>query len=567
MLNKIDFAITKVTIILSIVIIIVVSSVIAYQEQRYYEERRASSISEADAISGVLAEYAEANFFVVDNILKRFYDRMLIAHLSNKNDNLDLAMSLDYFSKYDYFKNVIIVDKNGKVSGSMYEDSSINDLFQRGQSIKNSPYFRFHTSSIYNKFNIASIVPKGSTSEYPDILVSRRLNNVDGSLNSVIFAVIKGDYLNQFVNSINLGNKKYEIAIVLDNGNVLFKGKDIVHDIDVEDYIKDSLRQVHMLNNRTFITHKFIKGYLHVFALKHLRQLPMSVALISYEGGIIDNWLSDVENVVIFCLLAVVLSSIILYFAVIISRKLRSSQEFIKAALTVSSYKSKYMVNAVRKMKISLGGTQALCEILSTDYFGKLNNKQKERIIEITTSLDQVSHDLDEVLYISNYDGEGTLHLNEKNIDLDFVIGRTNHILAQKVSLNRINIDDSKIDKSIILYVDAFKFIHGLINLFVTIIYYTNNGKDLEIHTERSEEDLKIIILSTGIDLESEEMRQEMLAVEKADNVDDVLRADSGLALAHILFRLHNIKLDAFSDRIQHRAGFIVTIPVDRVVK
>jgi hypothetical protein len=92
--------------------------------------------------------------------------------------------------------------------------------------------------------------------------------------------------------------------------------------------------------------------------------------------------------------------------------------------------------------------------------------------------------------------------------------------------------------------------------------------KELEIHTERHEDgSLSIVILSSGIDLESEEMRKEMLAVERADTVDDVLQADSGLALAYILFRSHNIKLDAFSNRSERKAGFTITIPVERVIK
>lgn len=566
--RMLKFNFSKVIIIFSLIISTSAMAIIIHQAKKSYEERIIASENETNTMIGLLSEYIEVNFFLVDTILKRFRDKHVIASLNLNHSDLNDVVN-QVFRRLPYIEAMVVVDKNGDVKSTVGHNEALNKIFAIDQSIKSQEYFNFHIQNMtQNKVNLATI----DTDKEKFIMLTRRLNDAEMNFSGVVIGILNHDFLDKFFQVINR-NKQNEIALILDNNEVLFHSQDVTRDLDLIMFFDEESAKVrakinvdefvHVHDNQVHVIQKFIHDYLHIFAFKHLETLPITLALITYEGDIFSNWISDTKNLISFLVATILISCVILFVALSISKQLEARQSLLKVTLFVNNFKSKYIIQTLNEVNVVINSILAGCDILKFEHFGRLNSEQRDRIEEIDISAGQASKNITNLQIVCKSDFEN-ISLIESCSDIKRLINEAVEEVSKKIHVERVQlvVDDS-IGALPGIIVDEFKLRHSFGHLLIKLINATLMNNTILITGYYTGEEIRIIFTNDGLVLGQEEIDSEVSLFENAITMSEIENSTNGLLFAKIFAELQDIK---FISKPQSKGSkFIYIIPQNRI--
>lgn len=260
------------------------------------------------------------------------------------------------------------------------------------------------------------------------------------------------------------------------------------------------------------------------------------------------------------------------YFDVTDSAKVENALREKNAALEAAEQlKTDFLANVSYQLRTPLNAIMGFAEILDNDYFGKLNDKQKEYSSGIQEAGGKLVKLIDDILDLSTIEA-GYLDLNMNEFDVyDMVHGL--YDLTQEWARKQDISVHLNCNKDIgLLIADETRIKQILLNLIHNAINFTPEKGEIKIVVSRDEEHIKFNVTDNGIGISKNDLDRvfepfERAVIEhRADMSNTALSRGAGLGLSLVknIVTLHGGSVDIDSEE-DKGTSVTINIPLDPI--
>lgn len=167
--------------------------------------------------------------------------------------------------------------------------------------------------------------------------------------------------------------------------------------------------------------------------------------------------------------------------------------------------KTDFLANVSYQLRTPLSTIMGFAEILDNEYFGPLNERQKEYATGIGDSSQRLMTLIDDILDLSTIEaGYLSLKIEAVNVSnlLDDVLALTREWAGRETLQVSLTVDDS----AGVLHADARRLKQALINLVRNAIAYTPGGGAITIAASGDSDVVTLAVLDTGIGIPEADM-------------------------------------------------------------
>lgn len=250
--------------------------------------------------------------------------------------------------------------------------------------------------------------------------------------------------------------------------------------------------------------------------------------------------------------------------AAAVTTQLRSQAEAAAAA------KSEFLMNMSHELRTPLTAIIGFADLLSEQFFGKLNEKQLGYVSEISEAGRLLSQLINDILDLSKVDS-GKMELCVSSVRLGHLLENSLNMVRQKAGKRGLGLNLSIQEglEGIEIVADEIKLKQILVNLLSNATKFTPSGGHIRLGVERSNDDLIIRVSDTGIGLKPEDQHRIFEPFERLDSSLSNPEAGTGLGLALVgrLVGLHGGSVWAESDGEGKGSTFSFTIPLVQTSK
>ncbi len=193
--------------------------------------------------------------------------------------------------------------------------------------------------------------------------------------------------------------------------------------------------------------------------------------------------------------------------------------------------KSNFLANVSHELRTPLNAILGFSEVLLEEYFGKLNEKQKEYVKNILESGKHLFSLINNILSLSKIEaGEESLRLVQ--VRLQDIIDSVVILVNEKAKKHNIKISIYHDEKIKDIVIDELKLKQALFNLLSNAIKFTHDGGKVGIVTKDLKMWYKISIWDTGIGIKKEDMGKLFKEFTQIENPYTKRYSGTGLGLA-----------------------------------
>lgn len=222
-----------------------------------------------------------------------------------------------------------------------------------------------------------------------------------------------------------------------------------------------------------------------------------------------------------------------------------------------SRLKSEFMASVTHELKTPLTSIVAFCELLLDEVSGHVNEEQRDNLLDIKTSAQQLMILISDILDMAKFEA-GYLRLEIEKTDLNDVFRTVRRTMQPIAYQNNIRLDVTRVHLPLILS-DPERLRQMIINLISNAIKFSKDGGSIQVYARADKDVAAIYVEDTG-----EGITPELLPhiFEKFRQGDASLRrrrngTGLGLALVKTLAELQNGTVSVSSEL---GAGAIFTI-------
>lgn len=262
------------------------------------------------------------------------------------------------------------------------------------------------------------------------------------------------------------------------------------------------------------------------------------------------------------------------YFDVTDSVKVENALREKNAALEAAEQlKTDFLANVSYQLRTPLNAIMGFAEILDNEYFGKLNDKQKEYSFGIQDAGGKLVKLIDDILDLSTIEA-GYLELNMTEFKVHETLTDLHALTQEWARKENLDVTLTCPDNIGELVADETRLKQILLNTIHNAINFTPAGGKIDIAAARSGEFMKFIISDNGIGISRADLTRifepfERAVIEhRADMSNAALSRGAGLGLSLVknIVTLHGGHVDISSEEDK---GTIVTlnIPLDPITE
>ncbi|MFZ4124925.1 MAG: sensor histidine kinase [Rickettsiales bacterium] len=553
----------KTLIAFSALIMLLFCVFVAYQASKAYENSVTEGKKNAARLTKILSDQVELTFLAVDLTLRRAVERQYFNMLFGGNLPHDIENNFrNWVEETPQIAAMMLVNEHGAVEIAANKDGYDN-WFNYYESMKESPSFSSLQDDLDRNYYIGQ--QHTQSKDHPTLVVmSRRLNKLDGSFGGVIVAAIDPKYFSDFFTSVDFGTERF-MSLMLEDGTLLFTGPDHDPERDVIlDFIGDHA-QTHAKPHAVITDTQSFNDTIKIYSYSQLKNLPIITAIVIDEADFLSTWRDARVKDISFLAIFTIFGSVLSFFALTMAKQIMRVEESEGAAILASQAKSEFLANMSHELRTPLNAVIGFSEMLNAGYFGPLNDKQKERIQDINLCGTHLLQLISDILEFSKGEA-GKLELNEEEVDISRSIEECTRIMNEKAKGKQIALITTIAPNLPLLKADKRKVRQILLNLLSNAIKFTPQAGSITVNALFEGNQLVISVADTGIGIAEEDIPTALAVFGQVHRSQSHEGTGLGLPLCKMFAELHGGKLQLTSS-VGEGTTVKVTFPASRVLR
>lgn len=232
-----------------------------------------------------------------------------------------------------------------------------------------------------------------------------------------------------------------------------------------------------------------------------------------------------------------------------------------KKIIEADKVKTKFLSNVSHELRSPLNSIIGFSDILVSEIYGKLDEKQLEYIKDIQVAGIHLLGMVNEILDISKIESH-TIKLNKTKFNLFLCVNEVLNILKPLYSEKNINIQNL-IDENIEVFADYQKLQQIFFNLLSNAIKFTREDGEIKVFAKLSTKNIMISVADNGIGIAKENHKRIFKKFEQiASNEGGSTNSTGlGLTITKELVKLHGGTITLESE-LNEGAEFKIKLPL-----
>lgn len=551
-------------IIFSIVIMLLVLAVVIYQDNKSYNDDVAVGHEDTKRLVNTFSDHIALNFLAVDLTLRRAVERQYFNVLFGNNLDQDMELNFSlWLQEAPQLAALLIVDEKGKVTLVSQKKGYVLP-YQKGGIFKDIKQFKhYRTSDDTSTFIEPLLFLEEEGSHY--ILMTKRISNLDGSFGGIMAAVIDGKVLSQFFQAIEV-NKKTVLSLSYKKTPLLTVSAN--HSASGEKALRNFITSSGMEEltpGNTVVVPEKVRHNFWIFGFERLSSPEILVSLAAHEDDIFVNSRTHRATYFTFLLIFATFSVSISVFTILMSHQINQAQASEKEALLASQAKSDFLAKMSHELRTPLNAIIGFSQMMDSGYFGALNDKQRERVHDITVCGNNLLELINDILEFSKGEG-GKLVLHEEKVEFPVIVGKVLRIMNQRAKIAEVAIVEEIPEGLPRLRVDERKMRQILLNLLSNALKFTLRNGEIRIIAEIDRnKNFVFRVKDTGVGIPPEDIPRAMAVFGQAHRHINAEGTGLGLPLCKMFAELHQGTL-TLESAVNKGTTVSVTLPASRVV-
>ena len=519
---------------------------VAYQASKAYERAIEDGKANATRLTKILSDEVELTFLAVDLTLRRAVERQYFNTMFGGNLPHDIENNFRmWVEETPQIAALMLVNERGVIEVAANKPG-YDHWYDYAETAANDPAFQAMTDDTERGYFIGQ--QRTRNPEHPKLIVmSRRINKLDGSFGGVMIAAIDPHLFIDFFTSVDIATHRF-MALMLDNGEVLYTGpedntkRDVILDFISDKASHASLKQVVTADTKTF------NDSVTIYAYTALRNLPIITAIVIDEKDFLSQWRKARRKDISFLAIFTIFGSVLSFFALNMAKQIVRVEESESAAILASQAKSEFLANMSHELRTPLNAVIGFSEMLGAGYFGPMNDKQKERVQDINLCGTHLLQLISDILEFSKGEA-GKLELNEEEIDIARAVDESIRIVAERAKAKHIDLR-AEIEPGLgLLYADKRKIRQILLNLLSNAIKFTPvHGKVTVSARIDHHRQMQLAVIDSGIGIAEADISTALAVFGQVHRNHNHEGTGLGLPLCKMFTELHGGKLQLTSE-------------------
>jgi signal transduction histidine kinase len=508
-----------------------------------YEAELRKSRDELSRLTKTFSDHIELTFLAVDVVLKRAiekeYFNKLFGSTLQKNTQNNIVIWVD---ETPQISAMLIADELGNVT-DIYRKEGYKLWMEGNDNIFDKGYFSYHREN-YDELYVGRQQSFMSSSD-GFILLSRRINNIDGSFGGVILAAINSDYISGFYNSVqNSADTSFMLLDGVDNSLIhsdLFETA--MEKKKFYDVIKQQSPARNISSLKIYQNDESFDG-LKLYAFENIPSIKMRI-IVNFSGSyMLQKWYSERFSDAVFYLIFLVFVFIIGFFTIELAKKVQKLRVSERKALTASKAKSDFLAGMSHELRTPLNAIIGFSEMLNSGYFGPLNDKQRERLSDINSCGNHLLSLINDILEYSKGQAH-KLQLNSEEFSMKKLIAEVVRLFQEKAGNAGIELRFETPKNLPYLFADKRKVKQILLNLLSNSIKFCQKGDLIEVKARLSDTGAMLLsVRDTGIGMDEADIPKAMNEFTQIHNDAAIGGTGLGLPLCKMFAELHEGKVE-----------------------
>lgn len=225
-----------------------------------------------------------------------------------------------------------------------------------------------------------------------------------------------------------------------------------------------------------------------------------------------------------------------------------------------SRLKSEFMATITHELKTPLTAIVAFCELLLDEIPGPLTAEQKENLLDIKTSSQQLMFLISDILDMAKFEA-GHLRLDKEKVDLSDVFRAVRRTMSAIAFQNGVRLDVKKAELPLV-FGDPERLRQMIINLISNAIKFTKEGGQITVYAEADNDMAVISVADSGEGIPPELLPHIFEKFRQGEESLKRRRGGTGLGLALVksLAELQDGSI-AVSSELGRGTTFMLRIP------
>ncbi|GLQ04871.1 PAS domain-containing sensor histidine kinase [Sneathiella chinensis] len=226
--------------------------------------------------------------------------------------------------------------------------------------------------------------------------------------------------------------------------------------------------------------------------------------------------------------------------ALSIQRVLTERNEALEAA---DRMKSEFVASVSHELRTPLNTIIGFGEILVKQFFGPLNDKQKEYGKGILDSSNHLLHLINDILDMANIQA-GSLELDKEPVEIHSMLANVVTMIHDRARKRRLSLDFEVSSDLGWANLDERRMKQAIFNLFSNAIKFTPPGGHIALKAEKTADEIIIQVTDTGVGIPDRMQVEIFERFSKGDTTRENAGAGLGLSLVKSFVEMHGGRVD-----------------------